>query len=106
MQQFNAAQLQDYLIEAATPPLLLDVREPWEFAIGHIMESRNLPMHQVPAAVSELDPHQPVVVICHHGMRSLQVGYFLENAGFTQIINLQGGIDAWSREVDPTIPMY
>ncbi|MCP5425740.1 MAG: sulfurtransferase [Gammaproteobacteria bacterium] len=106
MQQLNAAQLQRFLQEAVTPPLLLDVREPWEFAIGHIPGSRNVPMGRVPQTQSEWDPHQTVVVICHHGIRSFQVGYFLENSGFTQVINLQGGIDAWSRDVDPDVPSY
>jgi rhodanese-related sulfurtransferase len=106
MQQFTAAQLQTSLTEAVTRPLLLDVREPWEFAIGHIAGSSNVPMHRVPQAMADWDPRQAVVVICHHDIRSLQVGRFQENAGFAEVINLHGGIDAWSRDVDLDVPVY
>jgi len=92
------------------PALLLDVREPWEVAQGSIAiegaEARHLPMGSIPARLGELDAQQPVVCICHHGMRSAQVANFLMNQGFTNIVNIQGGIHAWSQERDPAVPVY
>lgn len=94
----------------APTPLLLDVREPWEFALAAIridgIETRLMPMNSVPQNVGELDPVQPVVCICHHGARSAQVVAFLERQGFEAVYNLAGGIDAWSAEVDPAVPRY
>jgi rhodanese-related sulfurtransferase len=94
----------------AAPPLLLDVREPWEFAMARIqadgLRTLHIPMNQIPARLAELDPEQPVVCICHHGMRSAQVVAFLERHGFDAAYNLAGGIDAWSAEVDAGVPRY
>lgn len=91
-------------------PLLLDVREPWEFALAAIriegLETRSMPMGGIPGRLAELDPAQPVVCICHHGVRSAQVVAFLEHQGFETVYNLAGGIDAWSRQVDPSVPRY
>jgi len=86
--------------------LLLDVREPWEYQICSIEGSRLLPMGRIPAACDELDPDQTIVVICHHGIRSYQVAYYLEHAGFKDVINLTGGIEAWAREVDRDMATY
>ena len=94
----------------ATPLLLLDVREPWEVAVAAIdlagATTRSMPMREVPARLAELDPAQPVVCFCHHGARSAQVVAFLERAGFASAYNLAGGIDAWSRDVDPGVSRY
>ncbi|WP_019626430.1 rhodanese-like domain-containing protein [Thioalkalivibrio sp. ALJT] len=106
MRQFSPVELRDYLQQTDTPPLLLDVREPWEFQRCHIEGSRLLPMGQIPSATGELDPGIETVVICHHGVRSRQVAWFLERTGFTNVINLTGGIDAWARDVDPAMPTY
>ncbi len=65
-----------------------------------------MPMASVPARQEELDPERPVVCICHHGARSMQVAAFLERAGFEQVINLTGGIHGWALQVDPTMPTY
>ena len=90
--------------------LLLDVREPWEFELAAIRVSGattlHVPMGQIPARLAELDPSQPVLCICHHGVRSAQVVAFLERAGFASVYNLAGGIDAWSVRVDPALPRY
>lgn len=90
--------------------LLLDVREPWEVALARIvvpgMEARQVPMGEIPSRLQELDPQQPVAVYCHHGVRSLQVVAFLSRQGFDVVYNLAGGIDAWSQEIDPTVPRY
>jgi rhodanese-related sulfurtransferase len=94
----------------ATPLLFLDVREPWEVALAAIdlagATTRSMPMREVPARIGELDPAQPVLCFCHHGARSAQVVAFLERAGFASAYNLAGGIDAWSRDVDPGVPRY
>lgn len=94
----------------AVEPLLLDVREPWEVQLAAIRlpgaASLNLPMGQIPQRLAELDPAQPILCICHHGMRSAQVVAFLERAGFDSVYNLAGGIDAWSAYVDPAVPRY
>ena len=87
-------------------PVLLDVREPWEFQTCHIAQSQHIPMAQVPARVSELDRDAETVVICHHGGRSMQVALFLEHQGFKRVHNLAGGVDAWARSVDPAMPKY
>jgi len=63
-------------------------------------------MQQIAARLGELNPNATTVVICHHGMRSRQVARYLEKSGFTDVINLYGGIDAWSREIDPAIARY
>lgn len=87
-------------------PLLLDVREPWELAICRIPGSELLPMRQVPANVGQFDPDRPVVVICHHGIRSQQVARFLEQKGLKRVINLRGGVAAWASDIDPEMPTY
>ena len=86
---------------------LIDVREPWEFETAHIANSVLMPMGDVPArAHQELDPDERIVVMCHHGMRSMNVTAWLRNQGFEQVQSLRGGIDAWSAEVDPAVPRY
>ena len=86
--------------------VLLDVREPQEHAIAHIEGARLLPLGALPARISELDSSQPIVVFCHHGVRSRMALDFMRRAGFAKIQHLRGGIDAWSRDVDPTVPRY
>jgi rhodanese-related sulfurtransferase len=87
-------------------PLLLDVRESWEYALAHIDGSTHMPMNLIPLRLSELPDDQPIVTICHHGVRSYQVGLYLQNAGFEQVLSLKGGVDAWANEVDPTMAHY
>jgi rhodanese-related sulfurtransferase len=87
-------------------PLLLDVREPWELAICRIEGSQSIPMQQIPQALAELERERPIVCICHHGIRSFQVARFLEFQGFGRVINLDGGVAAWAREVDPGMATY
>jgi rhodanese-related sulfurtransferase len=86
---------------------LIDVREPWEFATTRVEGSVPMPMSDVPArAHQELDPDERLVVICHHGLRSMNVAVWLRGQGFEQVQSLRGGIDAWSQEVDATIARY
>src|SRR3954454_20275643 len=102
MQSITAPQLAAWLADAGRePPLLLDVREPWEHEKARIAGSQLVPMGQIPGRLAEIDEDQEVVAICHHGGRSLQVATFLEKNGFSKVHNLAGGIDAWSRIVDP-----
>ena len=86
---------------------LIDVREPWEFSTASIAGSLAMPMGDVPArAHQELDPEERLVIVCHHGMRSMNVAVWLRNQGFEQAQSLRGGIEAWSSEVDPAVPRY
>lgn len=86
--------------------VLLDVREPEEHALGVIAGSVLLPMSELAARLDELDPARPTVCICHHGVRSAHVAAALARAGFARVLNLSGGVDRWSREVDATFPRY
>lgn len=86
--------------------VLLDVREPDERAAAHIEPSLHIPMGQVPARVAEIPRDREVVVYCHSGTRSMMVAGYLEGQGFHAVGNLTGGIDAWSRKVDPSVPRY
>ena len=107
MKQISAKELAAWLADASREkPQLLDVREPWEWDTAHIEGAQLIPMREVPARVAELDPGKHVVAICHHGARSQQVAMFLEKNGFAKVHNLQGGVDAWSRTVDPAVPLY
>lgn len=107
MRQLRPAELKAWLDDPQRePPLLLDVREPWEYRHCHIEGSRLVPMQSVPAHLAELDPGRETVVICHHGVRSYHVARFLEHQGFANVINLTGGVDAWAKEADPTMPTY
>ena len=107
MQHLSATELANWLADSTRePPLLLDVREPWEYETCHIQGAQLMPMSSIPARQEELDPQQPVVCICHHGARSMQVGFFLERAGFEHVINLTGGVHAWALQVDGSMPTY
>jgi rhodanese-related sulfurtransferase len=85
---------------------LLDVREEWEFQTARIDGSLLIPMGEVAARIAELDSAAETVVICHRGGRSMQVAGLLERLGFPKVINLAGGVDAWARSVDPSMPVY
>jgi len=86
--------------------LLLDVREPWETALCLIEGSLTIPMGQIPDHTLELPQDCPIVVICHHGMRSAHITLWLRRHGFDQVVNLTGGVDAWAREIDPALALY
>ena len=84
---------------------LLDVRTAEELELARLPLAQHIPMDQIPARLAELNPGAPIAVLCHHGGRSMQVARFLERNGFTDVINVAGGIDAWSA-IDPSVPRY
>lgn len=86
--------------------LLLDVREPAEVATCAVAGSRHIPMLQIPETLPTLPCDRPILVLCHHGGRSLRVTQFLRASGFAQVTNVAGGIDAWARQIDPTLARY
>jgi|SRR6185295_3140096 rhodanese-related sulfurtransferase len=107
MKSITATDLARWLDDKErAPPLLLDVREPWEQQICSIAGSQALPMQQVPARFASIDPQQAVVCVCHLGGRSAHVAMFLQRQGYEDVYNLTGGIDAWARQVDSTMPVY
>lgn len=107
MERITAGELAAWLAdERREKPVLLDVREPWEFEKARIEGATFIPMRELPSRVGQIDEDKEVVAICHHGGRSMQVAMFLEKQGFKRVHNLVGGIDAWSRSVDPAVPLY
>ncbi len=94
-------------LDAGESFVLLDVREPWEFETARIAGAKLMPMGDVPSrANQELDPEEHVVVICHHGVRSMNVTAWLRHQGFERAQSMRGGIDAWSRQIDGNVPVY
>ncbi|MES2405904.1 MAG: rhodanese-like domain-containing protein [Pseudomonadota bacterium] len=107
MQQIGAHELQQWMQDTSrASPFLLDVREPWEYEHCHIANTHLIPMQSIPGKLDTLDKQAQIVVICHHGVRSMQVARFLEHAGFEQVYNLQGGVDSWAQQVDASMPTY
>src|SRR5436309_11582322 len=86
--------------------VLLDVREPHEIATARIAGTLDIPMSDITSRVQELDPEQHIVVVCHHGIRSANVAAWLQRQGFERVQSMRGGIDRWSKEVDPAVPVY
>jgi rhodanese-related sulfurtransferase len=85
---------------------ILDVREPWERQAASIAPSQHIAMADIPSRLQELDPEQHIVVICHHGVRSLTVTDWLRKQGFDKVQSMSGGIDRWSLEIDPKVSRY
>ncbi|WP_428354383.1 rhodanese-like domain-containing protein [Methyloprofundus sp.] len=104
--QVSPKNLQQQLQEDPQAYFLLDVREPFEYQIASLEDSVLIPMNQIPARLDELDKEQAIVVICHHGMRSENVAYFLDQQGYNKVFNLTGGIDAWARSCDSEMALY
>jgi rhodanese-related sulfurtransferase len=107
MEHLTAPALAAWLADTArAQPMLLDVRENWEFETCRIAGSTQIAMNTIPARIEELDDDAEIVCICHHGARSMQVAAFLERNGFTRVFNLTGGIHAWAVQVDSAVPTY
>ena len=104
--EFSPEQLKEHLEHTTQSPLLLDVREPWEFERCHIKNSKLVPMRQIPSALQELDPDEEIVVICHHGIRSRAVANYLVQNDYEKVINLSTGIDGWAKDIDASMPIY
>ncbi|MGM9514221.1 rhodanese-like domain-containing protein [Roseateles sp. DB2] len=110
--QLPPTEFSAWLAEVAPQgrPLLLDVREDWEVSQVALqqegMDWLHIPMNEVPTRLGELEAGRAIVCYCHHGVRSLQVVAFLSARGFDSVYNLAGGIDAWSVQVDPSLPRY
>jgi rhodanese-related sulfurtransferase len=93
--------------DAGQEVVVLDVREPWEVDVARINGSKHIPMGNIPARFNqELDPDDHIVVVCHHGVRSMNVTAWLRQQGFEKVQSLRGGIDRWSREIDSSVPLY
>jgi len=93
-------------LDAGEAPLLIDVREPWEYQIVSLPGATLMPMNTIPARMKELDRDAEIIVYCHHGSRSWNVAGYLAQNGFTRVQNLTGGIDSWARRVDPAMRKY
>ena len=106
MQQMTVHELKERLALPGAKPVLLDVREGWEINICALPAAVHIPMGQIPARIGELSPEQEMVVVCHHGVRSLHIANFLASRGFSKLSNLQGGVDAWAREIDSAMHTY
>jgi rhodanese-related sulfurtransferase len=110
--QIRPFQLAAWLesVRAHGEPVVLDVREPSELQVASVKSDGfkllTIPMGVIPPRLAELDPEQPIACLCHHGGRSMQVAAFLQSRGFSHVANIAGGINAWSAELDPTIPRY
>ena len=88
------------------PPLVVDVREPWEFEYCRIDDSQSLPLHALPQAIAHLPRERDIVVVCHTGVRSFHAVAWLKRAGFDRVHNLRGGVAAWAAQVEPTMKRY
>lgn len=110
--QVRPKDLAQWLRDARThgEPMVLDVREPHELQTASVTADgftlRAIPMGTIPPRLAELDPQQPIACLCHHGARSMQVAHFLQSHGFEHVVNIAGGIHAWSDELDPSIARY
>lgn len=107
MRQISCKDLAKWLAASEqAPPVLLDVRETWEFALCHLPGAQSIPMSTISSQVALLDENADIVVICHHGRRSYQISLFLEQQGFTSVYNLVGGVDRWAKEIDSSMVTY
>lgn len=108
--QIRPGALPQWLAEQTAPPVVLDVRELPELRVAAVrpegFELVTIPMSELAGRLDELDPDRPTACLCHHGVRSQQVAMYLSRSGFEQVVNIAGGIDAWSAERDPAIPRY
>lgn len=105
MQQMTVQQLAEQM-KAGTAPVIIDVREPYEYQRARIEGAILKPLGEIYQWARELDKEQSYVVMCHTGARSYQAAFMLERLGFTQVANLLGGIDDWTMRIDPTVPRY
>jgi adenylyltransferase/sulfurtransferase len=93
-------------MDAGDPFELIDVREPFEFEIARIDGAKLIPLGEIAERLDELEREQAIIVHCHSGKRSAQAVGLLQQQGFAKVYNLEGGIDAWSEQIDPNVPQY
>lgn len=108
MKQMSATQLDGFLQENGQEAILIDVREAHELANGMLKNAQHMPMNSIPAHIDELETvkDSPIVLICRSGQRSAQVGQYLEQLGFSDVINLEGGMNAWAAQIDTSMKVY
>lgn len=108
MKQMSAIQLDEFLQDHGQEAILIDVREAHELANGMLKNAQHMPMNSIPAQVGELETMKdsPIVLICRSGQRSAQVGQYLEQLGFSDVINLDGGMNAWAAQIDTSMKVY
>lgn len=104
--EVTVTDARDRLSARPDATVLLDVREATELAICSVPAARHIPMGQIPANLDQLPRDRDILVMCHHGVRSLRVTYFLRQHGFDRVANVAGGIDAWAEQVDPGMARY
>ena len=95
-----------YMIDSGRDFVLLDVREAWEYQLVHIEGAVSIPLGELPKRFGELSPIDEIVVYCHHGMRSLDAVYLLQQLGFKSVLSVVGGIDQWASEIAPDLERY
>ena len=105
MESLNVIQLKKEL-ETDPQTVLLDVRDKWEYDLCHLDNSVNISLSEITERKDELDKQPRTVILCHHGMRSTIAGEYLISEGFEQIVNLEGGIDAWASTIDQSMTRY
>ncbi len=103
--EIGVVDLRD-LIASGSNIELIDVREPWEVEICQISRSRSIPLADLPRRAAELNAEATMIMICHHGMRSLRATMWLRQNGFQNVLNLAGGIDAWAEQIEPGMARY
>jgi len=106
MNELTPTEAAKILAEEPDNHILLDVREPVELQIAALANSLHIPMGEIPDRIAELDRNKTIICLCKSGGRSAQVGHYLIDQGFGQVINLAGGINAWSEQVDDSVPLY
>jgi rhodanese-related sulfurtransferase len=110
IEQVRPADWDEWMQAQGVRPLVLDVRQPWEVQTASVtpadFELVAMPMNEIPGRIGELPRDRPIACLCHHGTRSQQVALFLAHQGYTDVVNIAGGIDAWARDRDPSVPLY
>ena len=108
--QVRPSELSTWIQSHGADAVVLDVREPAEVRAASVkpdgFELVHIPMNEIPGRLGQLDPGRAVACLCHHGARSMRVAMFLQANGFDTVANIAGGIDAWSAELDPSVPRY
>lgn len=93
-------------LEAGEALLIIDVRQAWELNRSRLAQAVHIPMDDIPDSLDRIPQDTPVVIMCHHGTRSAQVTQWLRAQGYQNVLNMEGGIDGWSHQVDSSIPLY